>query len=337
MSRIKVDINRDPSPSSKDFKMRDLISISMLQIKILQIISHYSKPVIRHTLYLELKGILQTKKETDTQQLFSESFDKKVNGKHNLSTSTFYSNLNDLEQKGLLAFNKNKKGKITTIRTTQLTESFLTHLNQYFLLNLIKDDEFDVLASEKIIEKIENYHFKQENSILSVWIHENPELSLIEYFSKNFNNVYNLSTADIKEKLIKSDLQDLDFTRIRDGSIREPNNAFDLTIMQGYNENLKFYGLSQNEILKELVRVTKPGGVIFIHVRIFLSKTGPSLIDRVITNEIISLYNDSINRQGKALTKNQLKNAMKEVDLEKLQIFEEQGILIGIGEVPKLN
>ncbi|MFX1567564.1 MAG: hypothetical protein ACFFCV_04260 [Promethearchaeota archaeon] len=321
--------------SLKDLSIGDIANLSMLQIIILQILKQYKKPIIRHTLYQEIKDFISgiKRNQVGTQELFAESFQKKKISR--LSTSTFYSNLNFLEQQGFLAFNRNKKGKIDTVKTSPLTNVVINFLSEYFLLNLIKDREFDILACEKIIEKIESYQLESKNTVFSVWSHENIELTLINFLLKKFNSVYFLSSEITTEKLVEINLKDINFTKISGGLIREPDNAFDYTFIQGYNENMDFYGLTQVEILKELVRVTKPGGIIFLFIRTSLSKTKHSLVDKVITNKIITLYNNYILKNGKALTKSQLKDILINAGFEKYQIFEEQGALIGIGEVQK--
>ena len=49
--------------------------------------------------------------------------------------------------------------------------------------------------------------------------------------------------------------------------IRGPKDIFDMVLIPEYEKEPNFFGLSRIDMLKELIRVVKPGGIVTIFVR----------------------------------------------------------------------
>ncbi|MFX1480282.1 MAG: hypothetical protein ACFFCI_19395, partial [Promethearchaeota archaeon] len=67
-----------------------------------------------------------------------------------------------------------------------------------------------------------------------------------------------------------------------DSIIREPNDFFEATLIYRYYNIDNFYGMSGRELLKEAIRITKPGQPI-----ILVSWTGKEQIDDSIIGSLI--------------------------------------------------
>ncbi len=108
--------------------------------------------------------------------------------------------------------------------------------------------------------------------------------------------------------------------------IMEPKDIFDLAIIPEYEKEPEFFGLSRIDIIKELIRVVKQGGIVVIFVRSSIPQ-----INHFYAKELLNKYEESIS--GRIFTKEEVEEDLKAAGFTKYDIFDFDGIIIGIGFV----
>jgi SAM-dependent methyltransferase len=307
----------------------DFTDLSIADIITLQFLTRYSNPVVRHTLFNEVKQFIEFKEkivEIEDKSLptpASEKFYNFINLSKKLSTGSFYYSLDKLEKRGLLTSN-GKTGKVS-INPTKFTK-YVPQLLLKFLINnnIMDSNEYRDDFFKKILSKIENSHFDR---ILSIWLSEYVPLSIANQLSDFTKEMYILSKNEIdKSKNYKNRVK-YRYTEIIGGLFREREDFFDASFIPVYKKNPKFYNMTRNKILKEIIRVTKPNGYI-----ILVSIADIEISENIFINELIKLYKAAyINR---TFTVEELHKDMSEVGLNKIDVFEHQGFLIGIAKIP---
>ncbi len=307
----------------------DFTDLSIADIITLQFLTRYSNPVVRHTLFNEVKQFIEFKekvveiKDKSLPSPASEKFYNFINLSKKLSTGSFYYSLDKLEKRGLLTSN-GKTGKVS-INPTQFT-NYVPQLLLKFLINnnIMDSNEYRDDFFKKMLSKIENSHFDR---ILSIWLSEYVPLSIANQLSDFTKEMYILSKNEIdKSKNYKNRVK-YRYTEIIGGLFREREDFFDASFIPVYKKNPKFYNMTRNKILKEIIRVTKPNGYI-----ILVSIADIKISENLFINELIKLYKAAyINR---TFTVEELYKDMSEVGLNKIDVFEHQGFLIGIAKIP---
>ncbi|NHJ20966.1 MAG: hypothetical protein EAX91_08495, partial [Candidatus Lokiarchaeota archaeon] len=142
-----------------------------------------------------------------------------------------------------------------------------------------------------------------------------------------------LGNEKVKERFLTGGIEKISISKVKNGQIREPDNDFDISLIQGFSQNFDFYNMNFEIFLEELVRITKPNGIICIFARKELTlPDSPSISNNFVRN-IFSLYNKSIRIEGNNITKVHLNDVLLKADLKNIQIIEDEGIIIGIGNV----
>jgi hypothetical protein len=327
-----MDTSRKAITKSKQYNSKDLAQLSMIQIMTLHKISRHTEPIIRHSLLLELNDSFKVTgpKNITPEQAFSDSL-------HNIpkpliSPSSFYTSLQALEKKGLVSFNRNKKGKIKSVEKTPLTDNFLNFIHQYFLINMLNDHNYNVDLIKILIDQLKTHKFSK-NNILTILPFDIPYMELLIYLSSNFENLYLIGNQNVETNLQSKQIFDINFSKIKNRQIREPENDFDVVIIQAFNQLYNFYDLSFEKLIKELVRITKPNSIIFVFAQTELFQQESSPRKNMLFKDFISNYNDLITKGGKLLTKSELNKILLSVSLKDLEIIEHEGLIIGIGKV----
>lgn len=106
--------------------------------------------------------------------------------------------------------------------------------------------------------------------------------------------------------------------------IREPNDVFDLVAFSGYCKNPDLYDMTRIELLKEVVRVTKIGGVIILTARANMPET-----QNFFANKLLRSYSESVNER--TFSEKELSEDLINAGLTKYEIFNYEGMLTGIG------
>ena len=306
--------------------------LSIAEIIALEFLARYSKPIVRHTLYTEVKQLIEFKenspflKEKKKYDGTAEKFFDNVKDKKKLSTSSFYNSLTNLEQRGLITMDSNSKGKKTYIEPTQFTQ-FIPKLMLKFLINnnIMDSPEFRSEFSKEFSEIIKKHNFE---SILTLWLSEYEVFSIIQYISNFAKEIYILSKSISNNGEIAAKFNNIKYTEMMNKQISAPENVFDGVIIPIYKKNPKFYDMTRIEILREICRVSKPGGLV-----VLVAVTDiPLSENNVMMNELIKLYNIALN--NRIFTERELEEEMKLVNLKEIRVIDHQGLLIGIGTNP---
>ena len=94
----------------------DFSDLSISEIITLQFLVRYSNPVVRHTLFNEVKQFIEFQEKSPYKET---DFFKNLKGKKKLTTGKFYHSLSKLKDKGLLEFD-GEVGKVS-VKPTQFT------------------------------------------------------------------------------------------------------------------------------------------------------------------------------------------------------------------------
>ncbi|MFX1502176.1 MAG: hypothetical protein ACFFDH_14525 [Promethearchaeota archaeon] len=327
-----MDIHRSVDSKNKRYKPKELAQLSMIQIITLHAISKYSEPIIRHSLLQEINTSLLSKHTEilSPEKAFSASLQKIP--KVLISPSSFYTSLEALEKKGLVSFNRNKKGKVETVEKTQLTDNFLDFIHQYFLFNMINDWEFSTELFQKLINILESQKINKGN-LFSIFPLDEPNKKFIEYTTQKFKSIYVLGNEQVKERFLTGGGENISISKVKNGQIREPDNDFDLSLIQGFSQNFDFYDINFEKFVEELTRITKPNGIICIFARKELALPDSTSISNNFVRNIFSLYNKSIRIEGNHITSVHLNDVLLKANLKNIQVIEDEGIIIGIGKV----
>ena len=307
----------------------DFADLSITDIITLQFLVRYSNPVVRHTLFNEVKQFIKFKeriievRENSILPQASDKFYNFVNLSKKLSTGSFYYSLEKLEKRGLLTSN-GKTGKVS-INPTQFT-NYIPKLLLKFLINnnIMDSNEYRDNFFKKILTKIEINHF---NRILSIWLSEYVPLSIANQLSDFTEEMYILSKNEINKSKINKNTDKYRYTEIIGGLFREREDFFDASFIPVYKKNPKFFNLTRNKILNEVIRVTKPDGHI-----ILITIADIKITDNIFLNELIELYKAAYN--NRTFTVEELREDMSDVGLIDVDIFEHQGLLIGLAKIP---
>lgn len=277
--------------------------LSIVELIALQILSKHTEPIIRHTLLIEVNQFLK----------------KKIK---ELSTSSFYNSLTNLERIGLITFTRKSSSKQILVSQTPYTLTVINKIFHLLLRNIIIDDfEFTIQFSKKILEKVGVEHFK---NIFMIVMEARPNFTNIKFSIKFADNVFILLREENYDVFNKLGIENLNYSKIIHNKIREPNDFFDLVVLSSYQLRPDFYGMSRIELLKEAKRVVKSGGVVVITARSKLPIT-----KNFYASELLKTYSNTV--KERTLTELQMKDDMQKAEISKFDIFEYNGIIIGIG------
>ena len=303
--------------------------LSIAEIIALLFLGRYKDPVVRHTLYTEIKQLIEFKEndpyknERDTREESSKKFFDAINGDKKYYSSSFYNSLKNLYDKGLLKINKKEKGTKTTIGPTPYTQ-FVPKLLLKFLINNNIMDSPDIFL-EEIMEKIGNKKFKK---VLSIWFSEYEVLSIVDQLSNFATEVYILSKNILNGDLSKVKMKNIYHIEMIGKDQQQfstPNNFFDGVLVPVYKQNPKFFNMSRQEILAEIIRACKSEGLIGL-----VAIAPVPLTDNFFMNELIKLYNIALN--NRIFTEEELTKDMKNAGLKDIKIYPHKGLLIGVSQ-----
>ena len=167
--------------------------LSIVELITLQILSRHAEPIIRHALLIEVNQFL--KKRTKE-----------------LSTSSFYNSLTNLERKGLISFTRRSSSKQILVSPTPYTLTVINKIFHLFLRNIIINDfEFTIQFSKKILEKIGVKHFE---NIFMILLEERTNFSNIKLSKKFTDNLFILLREEKYEVFKKLGIENLNYSKI---------------------------------------------------------------------------------------------------------------------------
>jgi len=307
----------------------DFADLSIADIITLQFLARYSTPVVRHTLFNEVKQFIEFKektiefKENHGISQASDKFYNFINLTKKLSTGSFYYSLDKLEKRGLLTSN-GKTGKVS-INPTKFT-NYIPKLLLKFLINnnIMDSNEYRDNFFKIILTKIEKHHFDRT---LSIWLSEYVPLSIANQLSDFTKEMFILSKNEMNKSNNNRITDKYRYTEIIGGLFREREDFFDASFIPVYKKNPKFFNMSRYEILNEVIRVTRPNGYV-----ILVSIADIKTTENIFINELIRLYKAAyINR---TFTAEELRLDMTDAGFIDIDVFEHQGLLIGIAKIP---
>lgn len=303
-----------------NFSIKDIIA--------LQFLVRYREPIVRHLLYTEVKQFLEFKEKSGMQKNLSQSpeHEKKffnfIEDEKQLYPSSFYNMLSNLEERGLLNFLDNETGKIPNIHHTSYT-NYPPLLLLKFLINnnVMVSEEFREEFSKKFLEKIKSKKF---DKILSIWFSEYVMVPIVKLLSEYSKEQYILSKNGLNNILNGTNIKNLKFTEMTTGHIFAPEGIFDGVMIPVYKKDPKFHNMTRLEILNEVARIIRSGGLVIL---VAITKIPPT--ENIFLNDLIKLYNIALN--NRIFSEKELKCDMEEANFSEIQIFEHQGLLIGMG------
>ncbi|TFF94993.1 MAG: hypothetical protein EU544_03740 [Promethearchaeota archaeon] len=293
----------------------DFEDLSISEVITLQFLVRYSNPVVRHTLYNEVKQFIEFQEKSP---FLETEFYKNLNKKKKFTTGKFYHSLSKLKDKGLLEFD-GEVGKVSVKPTPQT--KFVSKLLMKFIINndIMNSQEYREEFSEEFLKRIGDMNL---DKTLSIWLSEYIPYSIAEQIANYSEESYILSKNEIIEANSKDDFK---YTEIINGKIREHADFYDGAMIPVYKRNPKFHDMSNTDILKEISRVTKPNGMIALIAVANIKETNNIFID-----QILKVYKTAlINRMA---TEGELKKEFTKAGIQVVEIFEQQGLLIGIGK-----
>ncbi|TFG29965.1 MAG: hypothetical protein EU532_02065 [Promethearchaeota archaeon] len=295
------------SSTLEKFNIDAFADLTILDLITLELLLKKQEPIIRYSLYVEIK------------EFFKENKD--------IPTSSFYNNLINLNKKGFISFSHSKDKKIKTdlIEATQLAKDAIKSVNSYFMSALVHNAN---IGNEQVLELMGQDHFEKG---LMVSMSDFLNLDLFPFLSKKVDKLYILTRKEVYKDLIELGFQNFELSKIDDGNIREPENFFDVSIIPFYFRNPENYRITRTKLLKELIRVTKPDGWIVISSRAKLPTT-----QNYFANEVLRIYGEALD--NRTFTINELQQDMKKAGIKEIKTLEYQGMVAAIGKKSlKLN
>lgn len=310
----------------EDYLGGDLSNLSIVQIITMQILLKYPHPLVRYSLYAHINQFLKKKDHPNIEGYGNlpkaeQNFYSFLQKKKELSTSSFYNNLSNLEKKRLVEFNLNKKGKIDSVKTTPLTASLINNVLLLFLQQMPNYTDFYKKTFQKLVEKTGPL-FQRSKLLINLEKDLSPEF--MRGFIDNCEEAFVISSNKSYDDFDKSGVKDFNITKIHNGKIREPDNVFDRVLIRRYRKISDFHGLTRIELVKEAFRVTKPGGTLIIYAIEKLPKTNNYYADELL-RIIKPVFEDF------SYEKHEFKQELEDASISNIEVVEIKGILCGIG------
>ncbi|MEJ2251367.1 MAG: hypothetical protein P8Y97_17160 [Candidatus Lokiarchaeota archaeon] len=190
---------------------------------------------------------------------------------------------------------------------------------------MIDDFKFDDGFSQKIKKKIGN---KKYETGLIISPQGYLELEIINCFKEEIKKLYFLGKNFTVNILKKVNIAPFEVSTLYNQMIREPNDIFDIIIIPNYCRNPDLFGLSNDQLIKECIRVTKINGYILIIGR---EKVDPT--NNFYANKLINHYNELFNRKGQIFSRYEIEDILGSINLKEIEIIEDKGLIVGIGKV----
>ena len=326
-----TNLNEKTSPI-KGFSITDVSHLSIVELIMLQILLRHGRPVIRHNLYNEVSQFLESEKKKVTSSInfkdltpSGQKFFKFLQSKKKFSSSSLYNNLENLEKKGLVKFNRINKERVESVEATEYTEMLNTNVLKYIIKTGLLMVEQNRLLPE-IIKKIgELIGSKKYGTMLFIWFDNFINFESLNISSSITDNLFVLSKKEVFNNIEKYGLNNIQYTTLFNDTIRESDNFFDAVIIPYHYRNANLYGMTKDIILKEAFRITKNDGVVIIHSFIDFPKIDHPFFN-IFLEQVKEVYTGVI-----FYTKEEFKKELTDAGVKNIEIIEEKGHLYGIG------
>ncbi len=331
-----TDQNEDKTPIDS-FSIKDIVNLSIVDMVMLQLLMKHTKTVVRHNLYNEISQFLTREKQKVAEltnfndvPAGARKFQQFLQTNKKFSSSSLYYSLANLEKKGLVKFNYDKKDRVESVEATQYTEilinTILKHIIEFglieaeqskFLPEIIKE-----VVEEKVLSDLEDKKFR---TMLYIWFSNFINVKCINIFSTLTKNLFILSNKEAFENIYKLGLENVQNTSLFSNTIRESDNFFDGVFIPYHFRKTNFKDVSKESILSEAFRIVKENGVVII-----LSYTNVPDIDHAFLN-IFTKWVKNIYTDIEFYSEEGFKDELLKAGAKEAEVFVYKGHLFGIG------
>ena len=323
--------------SIDSFSIKDIVNLSIVDMVMLQLLMKHTKPVVRHNLYNEISQFLTKEKQKVAEitnfndvPAGAKKFKKFIQTNKIFSSSSLYYSLDNLEKKGLVKFNYDKKDRVESVEATQYTEilinTILKHIIEFGLIEAEQSKFLPEIIKEVVEEKVlSDLEEKKFGTMLYIWFSNFINVKCINIFSTLTKNLFILSNKEAFENIYKLGLENVQNTSLFSNTIRESDNFFDGVFVPYHFRNTNFKDVSKESILSEAFRIVKENGVVIIH-----SYTNVPDIDHAFLN-IFTKWVKYIYTDIEFYSEEGFKDELLKAGAKEAEVFVYKGHLFGIG------
>lgn len=322
----------------ENLSITDIGNPSIVEILMLQILLRHAKPVVRHMLYTELMQFLLMEKKKVAESIDPKNirdgagkFQKYLGSKKKFSSSSLYYSLDNLENKGLVKYNYDKKNKkkVESVEATKHTEIMIdTVLKHLLKFGLLEAQQNRILPGviEKVLENVlESLNQKKLNTLMYVWFKDYVSIEYTKFLPKIAEHLFLLSKKPVFENAVKLGLKNVQHTALHGNSIRESNDFFDAVIVPFRHKDATINGMTKKLILQEAFRVINKNGVVIVHGFFEIPKIKHGLLN------IFATWIKDNYKEIDYYTEEEFKDELVNAGAKEVEIFIKEGYLFGIG------
>ncbi|OLS28740.1 MAG: hypothetical protein HeimC2_04700 [Candidatus Heimdallarchaeota archaeon LC_2] len=246
-----------------DLKLDDIIDLTVVELYILNFLVRIGGSAVRFAVFNELNAKLT---------------------KNKVSRSSFYHSLTKLKNKGFVFIETNPMGKGSLVKALPLARAAVKQSNIFSIWSNIDLSQIALNISKQLIFDMDK---KQSQIFLS--FDETPNLDTISVIT-SLSNLTNILVDDEIIESYRSRLLETPFSKFENNVIKEPNDYFDRGIISNYFPSSQIYGVPADHLLKEMIRVIKPGGEMIVICFNELPATNNIILDSIMSdlfNEIV--------------------------------------------------
>jgi len=330
------DQNENKTPIDS-FSIKDIVNLSIVDMVMLQLLLKHTKPVVRHNLYNEISQFL-TKEKQKVAELTNfndvsagaQKFEKFLQTNKKFSSSSLYYSLDNLEKKGLVKFNYDKKDRVESVEATQYTEilinTILKHVIKFGVIEAEQNKFLPKIIKEVVEEKVlADLQDKKFGTMLYIWFSNIINAKCINFFSTITNNLFILSNKEAFENVSKLGIDNVQNSSLFKKTIRESDNFFDGVIIPYHFRDTNFKDVSKEAIMKEAFRIVKKNGVVIIH-----GYTNVPDVDHAFLN-IFTKWVKNIYTDVEFYSEEKFKDELLKTGAKEAEVFVFKGHLFGIG------
>ena len=293
----------------KKITLDELMGLSMAELVFLQHLLNYSGSVVRFALLQEINAYMVREKK--------------------ISPSSFYHSLNKLHEKGFVIFEETEDGKISTVKATPLARLALAEASRILLIGAIDVYSFSKRLLNQVLKQ---FQMDQElNTALLVPMDLFVSVKIINLVGSFINNPYVLANEHQFDRLkIRGVAENMEQSKLSGGHIREPNDFFDAVVLFRWGPSEPMYSISRDNLIRELVRILKPGGLFFVSGMKKVERTHHFLLDGIAE----ALSNAYFLQQ---ISEEELKADLEKYGFVDITFMEYEGLLVSRARIPPVE
>ncbi len=194
-------------------------------------------------------------------------------------------------------------------------------LQSFIQTSLLNIFEFPLHLALPTVKK---HNLINKEAALLVMVDEFTDIMQIKLLSNISKEVYVLTDKIRYQNLSKYGLNNIKYSSIDRGMIREPENFFDFVFLARFHKNVKYFDLELKEFLNESMRVLKPGGVFAL-----TGRTEVKLVQNYYADILLQLYNEF--NSSIIYNFKELRTLLQNLGLINIDIIDDYGVLLAIG------